>query len=99
MPQLPRAVLFDLDDTIIAAYSHPRLAWTAVVGEFAPDLRALSMPEVVDAILASAQAIRSDPQRHRVWRNNLPQSRRDSWASTRSLTTRMATDCRRDMQR
>ena len=28
----PRAILFDLDDTILPAFSRPDMAWTEVVG-------------------------------------------------------------------
>ena len=30
MTRLPRAILFDLDDTIISAYGRPERAWAAV---------------------------------------------------------------------
>lgn len=80
MPQLPRAILFDLDDTIIAAYGRPELAWSTVVGEFAAELAPLATQNVVAAIRASGAAIRSDPERHRAMRYGLPASRRDTVA-------------------
>lgn len=77
MAQLPKAVLFDLDDTIIAAYGRPEAAWTAVVGEFSHDLGALSQAEVVKAIGAEALTFWADPERHRVWRQKLAAARRE----------------------
>jgi phosphoserine phosphatase len=36
--QLPRAILFDLDDTLISAYGRPEVAWLAVTAEFSEAL-------------------------------------------------------------
>ncbi len=76
MPELPRAILFDLDDTLIAAYGRPELAWTAVVGAFAGQLGGLSQSEVVEAIGAAARLFWADPERHRIWRQTMPAARR-----------------------
>ena len=38
---LPRAMLIDMDDTILSAYSKPDLAWLAVAHEFADELSPL----------------------------------------------------------
>ena len=76
MPQLPRAILFDLDDTIIAAYGRPELAWTVVVGEFAREL-GMSTPLVVDAIGVAARTFWSDTERHRIWRQKMDEARRE----------------------
>jgi len=35
MTELPRAMLIDMDDTILSAYSRPDLAWNIVAMEFA----------------------------------------------------------------
>jgi putative hydrolase of the HAD superfamily len=75
MPQLPAAILFDLDDTIIEAYGRPGLAWTAVVGEFTQSLGALPPDAVVAAIMASANTFWADPDRHRIWRQKLGEAR------------------------
>ena len=37
MPALPKAVLFDLDDTLIRAYAQPAEAWTRLLQVFAVD--------------------------------------------------------------
>src|ERR1700759_1638210 len=76
MPQLPRAILFDLDDTIIAAYGRPELAWATVVAECAGELGTLSQSEVVEAIGAAARDFWADPERHRVWRPKMLEARR-----------------------
>jgi len=39
---LPRAMLIDMDDTILSAYSRPELAWNAVLAEFVSELAPLS---------------------------------------------------------
>ena len=40
MPALPRAILFDLDDTLIRAYAQPEEAWTRLLHIFAAHLDA-----------------------------------------------------------
>ncbi len=32
---LPRAMLIDMDDTILSAYGRPQLAWNTIAHEFA----------------------------------------------------------------
>jgi putative hydrolase of the HAD superfamily len=56
MANLPAAILFGLDDTIIEAYSRPALAWAAVVGEFTHQLGGAPPDAIVAAITASANA-------------------------------------------
>jgi len=77
MTRLPKAILFDLDDTIIAAYGRPELAWSAVIAEFAPLLSPLSNSEVLTAVLATASSFWSDPERHREWRLKIRDARRE----------------------
>ncbi len=74
---LPRALLFDLDDTLISAYRQPELAWIAIAGEFAADLAGLPAATVADAVAAAAEAFWSDEDRHRRGRLNLLDARRD----------------------
>ena len=33
--KLPRAMLIDMDDTILSAYGRPEIAWNAITAEFA----------------------------------------------------------------
>ncbi len=77
MTMLPRAILFDLDDTLISAYRQPELAWVDIVGEFAAELPGLAVPAVASAIAAAAEAFWSDEDRHRLGRLNLVNTRRD----------------------
>ena len=77
MNELPRAILFDLDDTIVSAYGKPELAWKAVIGEFSGDLGALSQAQTVDAIGAAARDFWADAERHRVWRQKMHEARRE----------------------
>ena len=77
MPRLPRAILFDLDDTIISAYGRSDLAWSAVVAEFSAELEPLAPPRVVGAIQDSATRFWADAARHRAWRQKLREARRE----------------------
>ena len=36
---LPRAMLIDMDDTILSAYGRPEIAWNKIAEEFADELR------------------------------------------------------------
>lgn len=73
---LPRAVLFDLDDTILSAYGRPLEAWAKVAREFATQLAPSDPQRVADAIAAAAKAFWSDAGRHRQWRQSLAGARR-----------------------
>jgi putative hydrolase of the HAD superfamily len=76
MPDLPAAILFDLDDTIIEAYAHPARAWAAVVGEFTQRLGDAPADAIVAAITTSANAFWSRDQAwHRIWRQRLREAR------------------------
>ena len=77
MPRLPRAILFDLDDTLISAYGRPDLAWAAVIGEFAPHLAPLAPDQVHLAVKEAAEEFWSNPDRHRRWRQKLRDARRE----------------------
>ena len=73
----PRAVLFDLDDTLISAYRQPELAWQDIAAEFAVDLGALAPSVVADAVSAASVVFWSDADRHRRGRLDLLDARRD----------------------
>jgi putative hydrolase of the HAD superfamily len=72
----PRAILFDLDDTLIQAYPRPEAAWLAVTREHAVDLGRVSPEEAAAAILGFAQAVWADAERFREHRHDLAASRR-----------------------
>ena len=73
----PRAILFDLDDTLISAYRQPEQAWIAIAGEFQPELGGLTPNVVAAAVAVAAEAFWSDEDRHREGRLNLLNTRRD----------------------
>ena len=72
---LPKAILFDLDDTLISAYNRPDRAWHAIAHEFAVDLHPHHPTEVAAAINLSADIFWADAERHRVGRLQLLDAR------------------------
>ncbi len=76
MPKLPRAILFDLDDTILSAYGRPELAWREVVREFQRELLPFPTDEAALAINDYARVFWSDDTQHKHWRLNLVAARR-----------------------
>jgi putative hydrolase of the HAD superfamily len=72
---LPKAILFDLDDTLISAYNRPDLAWFTIAHEFAADLHPHPPAEVAVAINHAADIFWADPERHRVGRLQLLDAR------------------------
>ena len=54
MTQLPRAMLIDMDDTILSAYGRPEIAWNNVTAEFAGEFAPLLPQQVAAAIVDSA---------------------------------------------
>jgi len=76
----PRAILFDLDDTILSAYGRPEPAWLAVAEEFASQLAPLSPLEAVTEIMAQSRIFWADPEDHRYWRMRLFAARRETVA-------------------
>jgi putative hydrolase of the HAD superfamily len=74
---LPRAILFDLDDTIISAYSQPLAAWSAVITEFASELAPISPTEAAAAIARFGNDYWADPARAAAGRHDLRVARRE----------------------
>jgi putative hydrolase of the HAD superfamily len=72
--QLPRAMLIDMDDTILSAYGRPEIAWNAITAEFAADFAPLSPQQVAAAVLESARQFWSDAGAE--WRLKLEEARR-----------------------
>jgi putative hydrolase of the HAD superfamily len=73
MVKLPRAILIDMDDTILSAYGKPDVAWLAVVDEFAPELGPLAPQQVAAAIASSARIFWQNAEAH--WRLKLDEAR------------------------
>ena len=74
---LPRALLVDLDDTILDAHRNPDEAWIGVCREFAGRLGAASPEDLHAAIIESRDWIWGDPDRSRRARLNMTGTRRE----------------------
>jgi putative hydrolase of the HAD superfamily len=72
----PKAILFDLDDTLIAAYGNPEAAWAAVAAEFSDELHPFR-DELVATIIATGHAYWADPERSRRGRLEITGARRN----------------------
>jgi putative hydrolase of the HAD superfamily len=77
MVELPRAILFDLDDTIITTRTRRDQAWAEVAAEFAHELRPVAPAILAQAIRAEAQAFFTNPENAVVWRQSLRDARRE----------------------
>ena len=76
MTQLPRAILFDLDDTILSAFGRAPSQWRRVIGAFADRLEPHPPDEVVEAMLAYSRYLWADEMRHKHWRHRIGEARR-----------------------
>ena len=74
---LPKAVLLDLDDTILAHTLAGEKCWREVCQESAPKLDRVEADELYNAIRETADRYWSDPERHRQGRLSLPAARRE----------------------
>jgi len=70
---LPRAMLIDMDDTILSAYARPELAWNAVVSEFAGELSPYPPQQVAAAIAESGRRFWTTAEP--AWRLKLAEAR------------------------
>jgi putative hydrolase of the HAD superfamily len=75
MTRLPRAMLIDMDDTILSAYSRPDLAWNIVATEFAGELAPLSPQRVAAAIVDSGRKFWATADA--AWRLKLDEARHE----------------------
>lgn len=71
---LPRAMLIDMDDTILSAYGRPEIAWNHIAAEFADELAPLPPPAVAAAVLRFARDFWSNAEP--AWRLKLGEARR-----------------------
>jgi putative hydrolase of the HAD superfamily len=72
--ELPRAMLIDMDDTILSAYGRPEIAWNHITGEFAAELVPVLPHEAAAAILAFARSFWATAEP--AWRLKLDEARR-----------------------
>jgi putative hydrolase of the HAD superfamily len=75
MTQLPRAMLIDMDDTILSAYGRADIAWHNVAEEFTRELAPLSPQQVAAAIAASGRKFWATAEAH--WRLKLAEARHE----------------------
>jgi putative hydrolase of the HAD superfamily len=73
--RLPQAILFDLDDTILAFDQVSRPCWQSICARFAPRLGDVSPEALLAAIQESRAWFWSDPDRHRQGRLDLKGAR------------------------
>ena len=76
MNQLPTAILFDLDDTILSAFGQAEDQWNRVIASFAAQLAPHEPPEIVAAIQAYSRYLWADQARHKDWRHRIGEARR-----------------------
>jgi putative hydrolase of the HAD superfamily len=76
MPNLPTAILFDLDDTILAAFGQAANQWERVVAEFAGRLEPHPPADIVAAIQDYSRYLWADQERHKDWRHRIGEARR-----------------------
>jgi putative hydrolase of the HAD superfamily len=72
---LPPAILFDLDDTILASGQRPAILLEIAL-EFAPQLGSHSPEDVADTLERELELFWSDPARHQAARFGLAEARR-----------------------
>ncbi|MFZ2157191.1 MAG: HAD family hydrolase [Bradyrhizobium sp.] len=73
MTQLPRAMLIDMDDTILSAYGRPEIAWNNVAAEFAGEFAPLPPQQVAAAIVESGRKFWATAEA--AWRLKLEEAR------------------------
>jgi putative hydrolase of the HAD superfamily len=76
---LPRAILFDLDDTILAAGDRLEIL-RLVACEFERELLPFLPDEIAERLDAALDAFWSDPARHKLARFGIPEARRRVFA-------------------
>jgi putative hydrolase of the HAD superfamily len=72
--KLPRAMLIDMDDTILSAYGRPEIAWNHIAAEFKREFGPLSSQQVAAAVLTSARSFWTAAGAE--WRLKLEEARR-----------------------
>lgn len=73
---LPRAILFDLDDTLLVAFGPSPSQWQRTIAAFADRLGPIEAVAVAEAIAAASADLWADPSRHKYWRHRIGEARR-----------------------
>jgi putative hydrolase of the HAD superfamily len=74
--KLPRAILFDLDDTILVAFGPAQSQWQRTIDAFADRLGPIEATVIAAAIQAASTELWADPARHKYWRHRIGDARR-----------------------
>ena len=74
--QLPRAILFDLDDTIVVAFGSAQSQWQRTIAAFTDRLGPIEARVIATAIQAASTELWADPARHKYWRHRAGAARR-----------------------
>lgn len=74
--ELPQTILLDLDDTILANEINKAECWNQVGKEFAGTVGQIGIEEMIAAINKQNDWFWSDPDRHRIWRQDIERARR-----------------------
>jgi len=73
---LPKAILLDLDDTILSAFGQAEGQWQRVIAEFIEHLAPHPPDEIVAAVQAYSRYLWADQARHKHWRHRIGEARR-----------------------
>src|SRR5580704_16988348 len=76
MPDLPRAMLIDLDDTIISAFGQSENQWQRVIAEYVERLHPHEPERIIAAIQTYSTYLWEDQARHKDWRHRIGEARR-----------------------
>jgi putative hydrolase of the HAD superfamily len=76
MSKLPRAMLIDLDDTILSAFGAAEGQWRRVIAEFGDRLGTHSHDDIHASIQAYSRHLWADQARHKHWRHRISEARR-----------------------
>jgi hypothetical protein len=74
--KLPRAILFDLDDTILVAFGPAQSQWQRTIAAFADQLGPIEATVIAGAIEAASTELWADPARDKYWRHRTGAARR-----------------------
>lgn len=74
--KLPRAILFDLDDTLLVAFGGSQSQWERTIGGATAEFAPVEPRVVVEAIQAASAELWADPGRHKYWRHRIGEARR-----------------------
>ncbi len=74
--KLPKAILIDLDDTILAAFGQAESQWQRVIADFAEHLAPHPPTAIVTAIQDYSRYLWADAARHKDWRHRIGDARR-----------------------